>query len=84
MRPGSIPVPGHIRRRSAAAMPDLSDLPPEHDAHAVPRRPGRPRLGVVAREITLLPGHWEWLARQPGGASGTLRQLVEAARHDDE
>ena len=44
------------------------------------RGPGRPRLGVVAREVTLLPGHWEWLARQPGGASVTLRKLVEQAR----
>jgi hypothetical protein len=41
---------------------------------------GRPKLGVVAREVTLLPRHWEWLARQPGGASVTLRRLVETAR----
>ena len=46
------------------------------------RRPGRPRLGVVAREVTLLPHHWEWLAAQPGGASVALRRLVEAARAD--
>lgn len=39
--------------------------------------PGRPRLGVVSREVTLLPRHWEWLASQPGGASVTLRKLVE-------
>lgn len=47
-----------------------------------PRRPGRgrPRLGVIAREVTLLPRHWDWLARQPGGASATLRRLVEEAR----
>ncbi|QLP98671.1 MAG: DUF2239 family protein [Rhodoblastus sp.] len=45
--------------------------------------PGRPRLGVVAREVTLLPRHWEWLAAQPGGASTTLRKLVEAARKTD-
>ncbi len=45
-----------------------------------PRPPGRPKLGVVAREVTLLPRHWEWLAQQPGGASVTLRKLVEAAR----
>lgn len=44
------------------------------------RRPGRPRLGVVAREITLLPRHWDWLGAQPGGASVTLRRLVEDAR----
>jgi hypothetical protein len=44
------------------------------------RGPGRPKLGVVPREITLLPRHWEWLAEQPGGASVTLRRLVEVAR----
>jgi len=44
------------------------------------RRPGRPKLGVVAREVTLLPRHWEWLAGQPGGASVALRKLVEEAR----
>ena len=49
-----------------------------------PRAAGRPRLGVVAREVTLLPRHWEWLNRQPGGASVALRRLVEEARkaHD--
>jgi hypothetical protein len=44
---------------------------------------GRPKLGVVAREVTLLPRHWEWLAAQPGGASIALRKLVEAARKQD-
>jgi hypothetical protein len=43
---------------------------------------GRPRLGVVAREVTLLPRHWDWLAAQPGGASAALRRLVEEARGD--
>lgn len=47
-----------------------------------PRGPGRPKLGVVAREVTLLPRHWEWLAAQPGGASVALRKLVEQARKD--
>ena len=47
---------------------------------AEPRTPGRPKLGVVAREVTLLPRHWEWLNEQPGGASVTLRKLVEEAR----
>lgn len=41
---------------------------------------GRPKLGVVAREVTLLPRHWEWLNGQPGGASVALRKLVDAAR----
>jgi uncharacterized protein len=42
--------------------------------------PGRPKLGVISREIGLLPEHWEWLSRQRGGASGTLRRLVDEAR----
>jgi hypothetical protein len=42
--------------------------------------PGRPKLGVVAREVTLLPRHWEWLEREPAGASAALRRLVEEAR----
>ena len=50
------------------------------DAAPAPRKPGRPKLGVVAREITLLPRHWDWLAAQPGGASVALRKLVEEAR----
>lgn len=55
-------------------------LPISKAADAPPRGPGRPKLGVVAREITLLPRHWEWLARQPGGASVALRKLVDEAR----
>ncbi len=47
-------------------------------------RPGRPKLGVVAREVTLLPQHWDWLAQQPGGASVTLRKLVHTARRFSE
>jgi len=50
-------------------------FPPTEEAP----RPGRPRLGVTAREITLLPRHWDWLATQPGGASVALRKLVEDA-----
>ncbi len=42
--------------------------------------PGRPKLGVVAREVSLLPRHWEWLEEQPNGASAALRRLVEEAR----
>jgi hypothetical protein len=41
---------------------------------------GRPKLGVVSREVTLLPRHWEWLTAQPGGASVALRKLVEEAK----
>jgi hypothetical protein len=56
----------------------LKDQGKQEQAEA--RGPGRPKLGVVAREVTLLPRHWEWLAEQPGGASVTLRKLVEEAR----
>jgi len=51
----------------------------EQPVEEPPRRPGRPRLGVVAREVTLLPRHWEWLSSQPGGASVAIRKLVEQA-----
>lgn len=54
------------------------------DAPEAPRGRGRPKLGVTAREVTLLPRHWEWLAAQPGGASVALRKLVEAARRETE
>lgn len=49
-----------------------------------PAGPGRPKLGVVSKEIGLLPRQWEWLAEQPGGASATLRRLVEDARKRNE
>jgi hypothetical protein len=42
--------------------------------------PGRPKLGVIAREVSLLPRHWEWLEQQPNGASGAIRRLVDDAR----
>jgi hypothetical protein len=47
---------------------------------AEPRGRGRPRLGVIAKEVTLLPRHWDWLNLQPGGASVALRKLVDEAR----
>jgi hypothetical protein len=52
----------------------------EDTAQPAPRGPGRPKLGVVPREVTLLPRHWEWLAQQSGGASVALRRLVDEAR----
>jgi hypothetical protein len=61
---------------------DLSDAPPVPPAEPAPAK-GRPRLGVVAREVTLLPRHWDWLAAQPGGASAALRRLVDEARRAD-
>lgn len=57
---------------------------PSVEAPAAARGPGRPRLGVEAHEVTLLPRHWEWLNGQPGGASVALRKLVEHARHANE
>lgn len=64
-----------------SSTPEVSD-PQEVGPAPNPSRsgPGRPRLGVVAREITLLPRHWQWLSEQPGGASVTIRRLVEEAR----
>ena len=56
----------------------VEPLPP--DNQTAPRGRGRPRLGVIAREVTLLPRHWDWLNVQPGGASVALRKLVDAAR----
>ncbi|MBI0329637.1 DUF2239 family protein [Burkholderia plantarii] len=59
------------------AVEPAADAPP---AGGTPRGRGRPKLGVVAREVTLLPRHWDWLATQPGGASVALRKLVDEAR----
>lgn len=64
-------TPGPETARPATASPETDDRP---------KRPGRPKLGVVGREVTLLPRHWEWLNAQPGGASVALRKLVEKAR----
>jgi hypothetical protein len=58
----------------------VSEVSPSLQSAPKPARPGRPRLGVIAREVTLLPRHWEWLESQPGGASVALRKLVESAR----
>lgn len=58
----------------------LARLPPVAE-RSKPAR-GRPKLGVVAREVTLLPRHWDWLATQPGGSSAALRRLVDQARRE--
>ena len=68
-----LPPDGYPLQGTDSALIDSAD-PGE------PRGRGRPKLGVVAREVTLLPRHWDWLAAQPGGASVTLRKLVEEAR----
>tara|TARA_A100001391_G_scaffold99255_4_gene65910 strand:+ start:13095 stop:13622 length:528 start_codon:yes stop_codon:yes gene_type:complete len=62
---------------------DWRDNAPPPQASASPRKRGRPKLGVVPREVTLLPRHWDWLSAQPGGASAALRRLVDAARKAD-
>jgi hypothetical protein len=64
-----------------ARLPKAAPAPAETDGQASePRGRGRPKLGVVAREVTLLPRHWEWLNAQSGGASVALRKLVDEAR----
>lgn len=47
------------------------------------RGPGRPKLGVLSREVSLLPRHWDWLEQQPQGISAALRRLVDQARSSD-
>ena len=64
----------------AYPQPEALAFEPTDDGVAGPGCVGRPRLGVVAREVTLLPRHWAWLAAQRGGASAALRRLVDDAR----
>jgi hypothetical protein len=72
------------RRRNHGSLLIFDDSTAEEMHPGAPpepaRGPGRPRLGVVAREVTLLPRHWDWLNEQPGGASVALRKLVDQAR----
>lgn len=68
-----------LRGDMAAVLARLTPAP-----EAEKRGPGRPKLGVTAREVTLLPRHWDWLSAQPGGASVALRKLVEAALREAE
>jgi len=75
---GQIPDCVIFERESGRQVDIDPRFPPKEEGP----RPGRPRLGVVPREITLLPRHWDWLATQPGGASVALRKLVEAASRD--
>jgi hypothetical protein len=72
------------RNRDSALIYDTEtgrvvDIDPRFPPDLESPRPGRPKLGVVPREVTLLPRHWDWLATQPGGASVALRKLVEEA-----
>jgi hypothetical protein len=63
-----------LRGSADDAIARLASPPAEKPAR------GRPKLGVTAREVTLLPRHWQWLGAQPGGASAALRRLVDDAR----
>ncbi len=60
----------------------LDEVLARADAGAT-RAPGRPKLGVVSREVSLLPRHWEWLEEQEVGISGALRRLVDEARKNE-
>jgi hypothetical protein len=77
-------TPDEVSRRLQPKVDPGVDGPIPPPSTVVSRGPGRPRLGVVAREVTLLPRHWEWLSEQPGGASVALRRLVEQARKANE
>ena len=71
-----------IRKRYQAPAATAAPADDADTAEVTPRGRGRPKLGVVPREVTLLPRHWDWLAAQPGGASVALRKLVEQARRE--
>jgi hypothetical protein len=79
-----------FQARLAQLLPAVSNLQTQNpnttddELPITAKGPGRPKLGVVPREVTLLPRHWEWLANQTGGASVALRKLVEMARKDSE
>jgi uncharacterized protein len=74
------PVDFDLRGTPEEILARLAPAPPTDQPDAAARGRGRPKLGVVAREVTLLPRHWDWLNAQPGGASVAIRKLVETAR----
>ena len=76
-------IEARYRPRVSPAASEPSSPEPQPPATPVRRGRGRPKLGVVGKEVTLLPRHWEWLGEQPGGASVTLRKLVERARKEN-
>lgn len=73
-----------LRGTVADVLASLPPSPPEAPLNTPSKGPGRPKLGVVAREVTLLPRHWQWLSEQEGGASVALRKLVDDARRRNE
>lgn len=72
-----------LRFAAAAPPQDQTEEPSSSETSPAPRGRGRPKLGVIPREVTLLPRHWDWLAAQPGGASVALRKLVEQAKRSN-
>jgi hypothetical protein len=82
--PVEIDLRGSVDDVLARIPPATTPPADEEPAIVAPRGPGRPKLGVVAREITLLPRHWDWLAQQKGGASVAIRRLVDEARRVNE
>lgn len=80
----SAPIDLDLRGSEAEVRARVTPRPATTTADEPPRGPGRPRLGVVSKEITLLPRHWTWLGQQRGGASATLRRLIDAERQRDE
>jgi hypothetical protein len=86
LRGSKADIVARLSEQAAVASPHPEARRPsssDDDVPSAPRGRGRPKLGVVAREVTLLPRHWEWLAAQPGGASVVLRRLVDDARRTD-
>lgn len=77
---------GEVLRRLSERFPDGGEPGQGHSDGTLdsPRRAGRPKLGVVGREVTLLPRHWDWLGGQPGGASVAIRKLIDKARKENE
>ncbi|MBB5514286.1 hypothetical protein FHS89_000284 [Rubricella aquisinus] len=79
-------APAEVFDAATGAFVDLdlsgtdAEVMSRHMPPAPPAKRGRPKLGVVAKEVTLLPRHWDWLAAQPGGASATLRRLIDETR----
>lgn len=80
----SAPIDLDLRGSEAEVRARVTSGPRAGGEAEPPRGPGRPRLGVVSKEITLLPRHWTWLGQQRGGASATIRRLIDAERQRDE
>jgi uncharacterized protein len=76
-------TPAQVLARLTQRFPGAADEA-QAEGDAAPRRAGRPKLGVVGREVTLLPRHWDWLAEQPGGASVAIRRLIDSERKSSE